>query len=254
MNSLMTRRLAGLTAIGALLSGGGCTGNAVASFRKPATQEVVKSLNRFTREYILQPGDQIEVTVFRVPDASRTVVVRSDGKVSLPIVREVQASGLTVPAFTDDLERRYGERLVDPDVSVSVINPREARVFVLGEVLKPGPIAYRNVATAAQAIGEAGGITRTGSQTRVALVRLDEEGYLVGRAIEADPRDPVRGDAGFYVALQQMVLQPGDMIIVPESGRSEFVRAINDFVTTPVGALNQLLTPYYQFKLLSLLD
>ena len=51
-----------------------------------------------------------------------------------------------------------------------------------------------------------------------------------------------------------MVLQPGDLIIVPESGRSEFVRAVNDFVTTPVGALNQLLTPYYQFKLLSLLD
>jgi polysaccharide export outer membrane protein len=254
MTTLMTRRLAGLTALGALLSGGGCSGNAVASFRKPASPEVVKSLNRYTREYILQPGDQIEVTVFRVPDASRTVVVRSDGKVSLPIVREVRAAGLTVPAFTEDLEHRYGERLVDPDVSVSVINPREARVFVLGEVVKPGPIAYRTVATAAQAIAEAGGIARTGSQTRVALVRLDDEGYLVGQAIGADPRDPVRGDAGFYVALQQMVLQPGDLIIVPESGRSEFVRAVNDFVTTPVGALNQLLTPYYQFKLLSLLD
>ncbi len=242
----LTRRRLGAVATALPLAATSC--NSPATFRKEVSTDVVRSLNRYTREYILQPGDQIEVSVFRVPEASRTVTIRSDGHISLPIIREIRAAGQTVPAFTADLERGYATRLIDPDVSVNVLNPRDASVYVLGEVAKPGPVPFRTVATAAQAIATAGGITRTGSQSRVGLVRLDDDGFLVGRAVDFSGV----GDTAFFAALQQMILQPGDLIIVPESGRSEFVRAINDFVTTPLGALNLILAPYYQFKLLSL--
>ncbi len=218
-------------------------------FRKPVTTEVVRSLQRYTKEYVLQPGDQIEVTVFQVPDLSKTVMIRSDGYVSLPIVKEIKASGRTVPDFAADVQSRYGARLINPDVTVNVANPRDARVYVLGDVARPGPVPFRNVATAAQAIAECGGVARTGSEKNVALIRLSDDGYLVGTLIDGKES----GDTAYYLALQQMVLQPGDLIIVPESGRSEFVRAINDFVTTPLGAINQVLSPYYEFKLISLI-
>jgi len=219
-------------------------------FRTEASTDVVRSLNRYTRDYLLQPGDQIEVSVFRVPDASRTVTIRSDGRVSLPIVRDIQAAGRSIPELTAELELSMAARLINPEVSINVLNPRDARVYVLGEVARPGPIPFRTVATAAQAIADAGGITRSGSQTQVALVRLENDGFLTGRALKSIDS----GDTAFYVALQQMVLQPGDLVIVPESGRAQFVRGLSDFVTTPLGALNQVLAPYYQFKLLSLIQ
>jgi polysaccharide biosynthesis/export protein len=216
---------------------------------KEVSQEVVRSLTRYTKEYVLQPGDQIEVGVFQVPDLTRTVTIRSDGHVSLPIVRDIKASGLTIPAFTEELRQRYATRLVNPEVTVNVANPRDAKVYVLGEVARPGPVPFRNVATAAQAIAECGGVARSGSQKRVALVRLSDDGYLTGQVIDGNDS----GDTAYFVALQQMILQPGDLVIVPESGRSEFVRAIQDFVTTPLGAINQVLSPYYEFKLLSII-
>lgn len=248
----LTRRSFARVGSGAALFAGGLAAGCQSppDFRQAASPDVVRSLNRYTRDYLLQPGDQIEVSVFRVPEASRTVTIRSDGRVSLPIVRDVQAAGRGIPEFAREVEQAMAARLVDPEVTINVLNPRDARVYVLGEVVRPGPIPFRTVATAAQAIADAGGIARTGSQTQVALVRLEEDGHLTGRALNATGA----GDTAFFVALQQMVLQPGDLIIVPESGRSQFVRALNDFVTTPLNALNQVLAPYYQFKLLSLVQ
>ncbi len=244
----LTRRTLARLASAVPLIAAGC--QTPPDFRQEVSTEVVRSLNRYTQDYLLQPGDQIEVSVFRVPDASRTVTIRSDGRVSLPIVRDIQAAGRSIPELTRELEHGMGSRLIDPDISINVLNPRDARVYVLGEVARPGPIPFRTVATAAQAIADAGGITRAGSQTQVALVRLESDGFLTGRALKTIDS----GDTAFFVALQQMVLQPGDLIIVPESGRSQFVRALNDFVTTPLTALNQVLAPYYQFKLISLIQ
>ena len=134
-------------------------------------------------------------------------------------------------------------------MTVNVANPRDAKVYVLGDVARPGPVPFRTVATAAQAIAECGGVARTGSQKKVALIRLADDGYLTGQVINGEGT----GDTAYFLALQQMILQPGDLIIVPESGRSEFVSAITDFVTTPLGAINQVLSPYYEFRLLSII-
>ena len=241
------RRLARRGFLVIALAAAGC--ETAPPFHKEVSKEVVRSLHRYTREYVLQPGDQIEVSVFQVADLTRTVTIRSDGYVSLPIVKDLKASGRTVPALEEELRRRFAERLVNPDVTVNVANPRDAKVYVLGDVARPGPVPFRTVATAAQAIAECGGVARTGLQKKVALIRLADDGYLTGQVINGEGT----GDTAYFLALQQMILQPGDLIIVPESGRSEFVRAITDFVTTPLGAINQVLSPYYEFRLLSII-
>lgn len=210
---------------------------------------VVKSSQRYTREYVLQPGDQIEITVFQVPDLSKTVTVRPDGFISLPILKDVRVGDLTVPDLNKELTRLYSERLVKPDVTVNVLNPRAASVFVLGEVQRPGPVPIRDAPTAAYAIAASGGATRTASLDKVAVIRLGSDGVLTGTVIERN----YSGDAAFYMALSGMALESGDLVVVPESGRSQFVRFVQDFVNTPLTGVNQALTPYYQFRLLSLI-
>jgi polysaccharide export outer membrane protein len=219
---------------------------AATTVRTPLQPEVLRSLQRYNTEYVLAPGDQLDVQVFRVPDLSKTVTVRPDGYVTLPSLKDVQVAGLSVPQATEKLTALYAARLVAPDVTVTVANPREASVFVLGEVARPGPVAFRTAPTAAMALAESGGVVRSASMKGVAVVRLDKDGYLTARVVERGRG----GKAGFYASLQQIVLQPNDMIIVPESGRSQFTRFVQDFINTPLGGVNQVLSPYFQFRVL----
>jgi polysaccharide biosynthesis/export protein len=209
--------------------------------------DVVKSMERYTREYVLAPGDQVEVLIYHVPELSRTVTIRPDGYVSLPPLKEVKAAGMTVSEFDADLTRRYGERLVNPDVTVTVANPRPANVFVVGEVAKPGPLPARENPTVAVALANSGGVAKTAAQGEIAVIRLTDDGYLTGFVME----NKDSGEAAFYMAMSNMLLQPGDLIVVPESSRSQFVRFIQDYLNTPTTGINQILNPYFQFKILS---
>jgi polysaccharide export outer membrane protein len=211
--------------------------------------EVVKSMERYTKEYVLQPGDQLDVTVFHVPEVSRVVTIRPDGFVSLPVLKEVKAGGMTVPDLDDELTRRYADRLVNPDVTVSVVNPRAAVVYVLGEVPHPGPVPIRDAPTVALAIAASGGTSRGASLDNVAVIRLGDDGFLTGYVVERQNS----GETAFFMAMTNMTLQAGDLIIVPESGRSQFVRFVQDFINTPLTGVNQALSPYYEFRILSLI-
>ena len=211
--------------------------------------EIVKSMQRYTKEYVLQPGDQLEVTVFHVPELAKTATVRPDGYISLPILKDVKAAGLTVPEFDDLLTRRYSDRLVSPDVTVSVANPRAASVYVLGEVAHAGPVPIRDAPTVAAAIAASGGVSRTAALDNVAVVRLDDDGFITGTIVQRGGS----GQTAFYMAMTNMELRTGDLVIVPESGRSQFVRFIQDYVNTPLQGINGALSPYYEFRILNLL-
>jgi polysaccharide export outer membrane protein len=211
---------------------------------------VVRSSRQFTQEYVLQPGDQISVSVFQVPELNTTVTVRADGYVSLPILKDVKAAGLSVPALDAVLDERFAERLNHPNTTVTVLNPRQASVYVMGEVVRPAPVPVRDAPNVALAIAAAGGVARTAALDNVAVIRLDAEGHLVGTII---PR-PTTGETAFYMAMASIPLQAGDLVIVPESGRSQFVRFVQDFVNTPTSSLSQVLTPYVQYEDLLLLN
>jgi polysaccharide biosynthesis/export protein len=108
-------------------------------------------------EYKVQPGDTLSVKFYYHPDHDIDVFVRPDGNVQMPLVGDVLAGGITPDQLARDLERRYSTNLRDPRIAVTVKTMNVTRVYVGGEVLKPGFIAFREGMTAAQALMEAGG-------------------------------------------------------------------------------------------------
>ncbi len=210
-------------------------------------QDVIKSLKRYKKEFVLAPGDVIEVVIYRSEDLTRTVTIRQDGFISLPILDDVKAAGLSVKELDDLLTKGFSERLIDPEVTVIVTNPHESVVFVVGEVAVPNVVPVREARTAAQAIAKVGGMKRTAAMDQVAIIRLEEDGHIHARVVENHDE----GQPAFYMALQSFMLQADDLILVPESKRSQFVRLVEDFINTPAGGINQLLTPYFQFTLIS---
>jgi len=204
------------------------------------------SLARYQRVYVLSPGDQLEVSVDRLPEFSRTVVIRPDGFVSIPKLGEIKLGGLTVPEADDTLNHLLAQRVIEPQATVVVLNPREDVVYVAGEVGRPTAVPLRQAHTVAEALIQAGGATRAGSMAEVALIRLDPSGHLVANMV----RRRSHGITGAYLNMQAVLLQSGDIIVVPESNRSQFTRFVQDFINTPLTGANQLFTPYLQFRLI----
>jgi protein involved in polysaccharide export with SLBB domain len=147
----------------------------------------------------------------------------------------------------DLLTQKLGERLVKPEVTIIHTNPMEPMVYVYGDVRAVQPVPLRMARTLAQAIAIAGGVTRDAALRDVALIRLNEDGHLKMISL----KNEVGGQLGPYLAYQNTPLQPDDLILVPESARSIAGRFITDFITEPLSAVNMILTPYFQFKLIS---
>jgi polysaccharide export outer membrane protein len=215
-----------------------------------AATEVRRSAQRFAKEVVLSPGDQIEVAVYRNGEVSRTVTVQSDGVISLPLLDQVQVGGLTLAEVDDKITALFSERLRDPEVTVILTNAVEPMVYVMGDVGLVKPVPLRMGRTVSQAIAHSGGIPRNGAPKSVALVRLEDDGFFTVTYVAEDARTKI--DA--YVAFQNSVLRPDDLIVVPESTRSKAGRFINDFITTPLTAFNQIVNPYFQFKLIQLFE
>jgi polysaccharide export outer membrane protein len=212
----------------------------------PVEAAEFRSAQRYQQVYVVAPGDQLEVTVANVPDVSKTLTVRPDGYVSLPKVGDVLVSGMSVPEARVVIAQRFAQRLTEPDVSIAIANPRSETAFVMGEVGRPSAVPVREARTVAQALALAGGPTRAASITGVALIRLDDSGRLVATMLD----NGGMGSTGSYLRMQATPLRNGDIVLVPESGRSKFARFIQDFVSTPLGGLNQLMSPYVQLRLL----
>jgi len=211
--------------------------------------DVVQASVRFRKEYVLVPGDQIDVTLRRVPELSRTVVIRPDGLISLPILQDVPAKGLTPRELSVKLRELYSARLVDPEVNVIPTQVRQLVVYVVGEVNNVIAVPFREAPTAMQAIALAGGFRRSASPSDVTIIRLSEDGVL--QAITVTSND--QGQPGPYIALRGTTLQPDDIVFVPESGRNQIARFLDDFVNRPIGAINALLGTYVNIRFLEIL-
>ena len=224
-------------ALAALLLAGACgiQGLPLRTTTDPIAVEpaVLQSAKRYQKEYVLFVGDQVEVLVWRVPEASRTVIVRADGKISLPILQDVSAAGLTPRELASNLTKLFSARLLNPEVTVIPQQTRQPVVYVLGDVKVPQAVPYRNAQTAMQAVGMAGGFLRSGSEHDVTIIRLDTDGYL--KAIPIDVME--RGQPGPYLAFALKQLEPDDVIFVPEHGRSQVSRFFDDFLIKPTQIL-----------------
>ncbi len=219
-----------LLALGSSALMAGCASPVASPDQIETAPEIIKSSLRFQKEYLLAPGDQIEVVVWRVPEASRVVVVRPDGMISLPLLQDVQAAGLSPRELADNLGQRLSSRLVSPQVNVLPQVVRQASVYVFGDVNSPAAVPLRNANNALQALAAAGGPRRSGNESQASLIRLGSDGYLRAMPLQNSPS----GQPGGLMALAAVPLMADDIIFVPESRRSEVMRFLDDFVLKPL--------------------
>jgi polysaccharide export outer membrane protein len=159
-------------------------------------------------EYRIAPEDVLQVSVWKNEMLSRTLPVRSDGMISLPLVNEVQAAGLTPMQLRDMLKAKFGEYLPNPEISVIVMQMNGYVVSVLGEVKTAGRYQFTNRITVLDVLARAGGITEFASPSEIFVLRPDK-GAMTRIAFNYTK---VIGSPGKH---QNFFIQPGDIVVVP---------------------------------------
>jgi len=157
-------------------------------------------------EYRIQPGDQMDIKFFFNPELNETVFVRPDGKISLQLVDDVQAARLTPSELDEVLSQAYAKELRRPEVTVIVRSFTAQRVYVGGEVEKPGTVELTPGMTALQAVINAGGFRDTAKLEEVLVIR---NGW-------ADTPIPIRVNLTQPIA-NDINLQPHDIVYVPRT-------------------------------------
>jgi polysaccharide export outer membrane protein len=159
-------------------------------------------------DYVIGPDDVLTVIFWREKDLSGDVAVRPDGRISLPLLNEVDAAGLTPEQLRVKLTEKAGDLLEDPNVTVVVKAINSRRVFITGQVAKPGPYPLMGPLTIAQLITVAGGVQEYADAKNITILRT-EKGRSLSFRFNYD--EVKRGKK-----LQQNIeLKPGDTVIVP---------------------------------------
>lgn len=126
-------------------------------------------------EYIIGPEDVLKIHVWKQPELSTTVPVRSDGKISTPLISEIQASGLTPSELKDDLAGRLEKYIAEPIVSVIVAEINSLKISVSGNVNSPGIYRISGKVSLVEAISLAGGVNRLGNTKKIRIVRMEDD-------------------------------------------------------------------------------
>lgn len=158
--------------------------------------------------YLIGPEDVLDISVWKEPDVSRVVPVRPDGRISLPLINDVQAAGLSPQQLAGAVSDKLKKYLNEPQVTVIVTTINSQRVFVVGEVLRAGAFPMLPGMTVLQALSSAGGFTTFADVKKIHVVRLRN-----GKQVEIpfNYRDVLKGDN----SEQNIKLEPGDTIVVP---------------------------------------
>lgn len=164
-------------------------------------------------EFLLGPEDVLTVTVWRNQDLSKDIVVRPDGGVTMPLLGDIRAAGISAEALAKRISERLTEYMSNPIVSVQVKDINSNNIYVLGEVAKPGKYQLKSFATVLQGISLAGGFTQFATRNGTKVIRKvpGADGKLQQIEIPVKYSDVIAGKAdpgNFY-------LSSGDVIVVP---------------------------------------
>ncbi|MCI0545919.1 MAG: polysaccharide biosynthesis/export family protein [Candidatus Rokubacteria bacterium] len=159
-------------------------------------------------EYRIGPEDILQVLVWRNDAMSRTVPVRPDGMISLPLLNDVKAAGLTTSELRDVLMKKLVEFMPNPEVSVIVNEVRSYSVSVLGEVTKPGRFELKRWTTVLDMLALAGGFTQFAGRNKIQVLRQD------GNTLKRIPFNYNKVASGSTEQDNFFVL-PGDVVLVP---------------------------------------
>ena len=179
---------------------------AAADVTKPA--DTSKPAEVVPAGYIVGDSDIIRVNVWKEPEVSQTVVVRTDGNISLPLINEVKVSGMTPLQIQDMVAEKLKGFLNNPQVTVTVIEIRSKRAFITGEVARPGTYSLNAQTTVLQLIAQAGGFTPFAKKDGIVVLRTED-----GRQsrLKFKYNEVVQGKK----TEQNIALHPGDTVVVP---------------------------------------
>jgi polysaccharide export outer membrane protein len=158
--------------------------------------------------YIIGAQDVVDISVWKEPDLSRSVPVRPDGKISLPLLNDVQAAGLTPTQLASQITTSLNKFLTNPQVTVIVSNINSQRIFILGEVTKPGAYPLLPGMTILQGLSSAGGFTPFANVKKIYVLRQEngkqEKDFF-------NYRDVITGKQPG----ENIALRAGDTLVVP---------------------------------------
>jgi len=159
-------------------------------------------------DYVVGPQDIIDVSVWREPEVSRSVPVRPDGKISLPLLNDVQAAGLTPAQLTTQISTGLNKYMANPEVTVIVTQINSQRVYILGEVTRSGGYILLPGMTVLQAISNAGGLTLNANGKKIYVLRTngakqDKLFFNYNKVLGGQHTD------------QNVVLRSSDTVVVP---------------------------------------
>jgi polysaccharide export outer membrane protein len=201
MNHSVARFIAGLLIISALTAAEPATAQA------PPGVAAERDANRGAapEAYRIGPEDVLQISVWKNDAMSRAVPVRPDGKISLPLLNDVQAAGLTALELREVLTKKLAEYMPSPEVSVIVTDVRSFKVSVIGEVARPGRYELKSWSTVLDVLALAGGFTQFAARSRIVILQPD------GKTMKRIPfnYNKIAGEQeNFY-------LRNGDIVLVP---------------------------------------
>ena len=164
-------------------------------------------------EFLLGPEDVLNVTIWKNQDLSREVVVRPDGMISMPLVGDIQATGLTANLLAKRIAERLTEYLASPIVFVQVKDVNSYFIYVMGEVAKPGKYSLKSYANVMQGISLAGGFTPYAKKNKIKVLRVSADGSSGKHQVEIPVQydEILKGNA----VPGNFFLRIGDVIVVP---------------------------------------
>jgi polysaccharide export outer membrane protein len=189
----------------AVLTGGPTLAQTAAGLTasRPATRTSVDP----TADYRLVAGDKLRIEVYKEPQLSQSLQIRPDGKITLPLVGDVPAAGVTPRELTITLTDRLREFVTAPAVTVIVAETVPPLIYVMGEVLRPGAVPITAPMTVVQALAIAGGFKDFANPKKIRILRPRPGGTV--ETIDFDYREAIARPDG------PVLLRPGDTVIVP---------------------------------------
>ena len=185
----------------------GCAGNNK-TITVPATPIVYK---QGQEAYVLQPGDNLDIKFYYNPELNENVTIRPDGKVSLQIIDEQQAAGLTPPQLDEALTKAYSSQLKQPQITVIVKSFGGQRIYVGGEVKSPQVLTVVGQIDALQAIFNTGGFTKDAKLSSVMIISKGKNNQPTARKVNL--KKVLSGEAPG----EDFMLKPFDMVYVPKT-------------------------------------
>jgi polysaccharide export outer membrane protein len=158
--------------------------------------------------YVIQPNDVLDIFVWKEPDLSRKSVVRPDGRISFPLIQDLDAAGLTPENLKVEIETRLKEYISAPNVTVIVDSIQGYRIFIVGRVQRPGMLTAERPITVLQALTLAGGLQEYAKASEITIVRSSDKG---NEFLQFDYDEVIKGKK---IALN-VFLKAGDVVVVP---------------------------------------